>query len=148
MEIPPVEKKHNLTSKPKLVTEFGFVDQLGCNLPPGYTEPSTEIDENSCAWAMNCRDTSCVRDRNAGDKYDQVGPFLRAFFIHEKHRADLFLSNKSMLFLPQMLCVYCPAAAVSVPWLTTEEKDVWSRAMELRDGPLALSYFSSVVLRW
>lgn len=91
LEIPPVEKKQNVLSSSKPVVQSGFNDQFGRILPPGYTDPLMEISEISRAWVINCRYPSCFSERSADDKFNQVAPFFPAFFVPEKHRANLFL---------------------------------------------------------
>lgn len=119
-----MEKKQNFTSNAKPVAQSCFNDQLGHNLPPECTEPSTGIGEVSRAWVIKYCRPSCFCDSSADDREDQVRPFLRAFFVPEKRQPNLFLSKQSVLFRRDMMSVHDTAAVVDEQRLTTDEKNV------------------------
>lgn len=150
MEIPSVEKKQNLASSSRTLIKFGIDEELGCHLQPGYMQPSMEIDKISRFWVTDCRRSLSFHESSADDKYDHVDLLLRAFFMSEKHRANLFLSKKFVLFLRDMIWVYSVAAAVNEQRLTTDDKNVSCRVLEPWVELLALIYFAerrTVVVR-
>lgn len=45
-----------------------------------------------------------------------------------------------MLFLEEVVWVYITAAAVNENVTVTEAADVWNKAVQIKEGPLALSF--------
>lgn len=78
---------------------FRFDDRLSGRAPPVYAQPSMAIAGLSRSWVLNCSQLACFCEVETNDKYKHVTPFLHAFILQNLHRANVFLSNQSVLFL-------------------------------------------------
>lgn len=72
--------------------------------------------------------------------YKHVKLFPRAFFILIFYRSKVFLLKASLLFLQQRTWIYGITVAVNENKLATKVVAIW--ALQLNDGPLALSVFA------
>lgn len=138
----PEDTPQSLEARSGPLVHPGFDVRLSGKPSPGYTKSSMVIDDVSRFWVLNCREPACYRELGLDDKYEHVARFLRAFLIQNLQCANHFLSKKSALFLRDMVCVYGTVDTVYEIDFVTELAAVWDKALQVKDGPLALYCFA------
>lgn len=133
-------RSHEVNYRPTVHYWFNY--HVSGSVVPGYNEPSKIIDDVRGSLILNGRQQACFRKQETDEKYKHLAASLCTFLFWNLHYRNLFLSRWSVLFLQETVRVCGTAAAVTENDLMTNLKDVWDKAMQLNDEPLALSYFA------
>lgn len=96
------------------------------------------IDEPMRSWVRNRLLPARSCELGTDDSHKPLTSFLYLYFLLNLHRSKVFSSKPFLLFLLEMTWFHCAAAAVSEKNLATEVIAIWYRALQFKDGPLAL----------
>lgn len=80
-----------------------FDDRLSEPLPAIYSEPSIAVVFTRRLWIVDCRRPGFFCLLEADEKYEHVAKSLHVLLSRYLHRANIFLSQQSVLFRQHMI---------------------------------------------
>lgn len=124
------------------VVYSGLNERLSSKRPSRHTKPSMATDNVSCSWVLSCRHQACLCKLRADGKEEEVATLMYALLIRKLYRKNIYLSKKPAAFLRDMMSIQDTAAAGMNVDLWNILQIFWEKVLQLRDGPLALSFFA------
>lgn len=117
---------------------------LSDQVQSGYRELSISIVHVSRSLVFNRCESAYFQKLETDENYEHIAVFLYAAFIWKPHCVSVFLSKQCVLFPLYMKWVYGTAAAVHQNDIVLEDRDVWEKVLQHKDGPLALSFYAQL----
>lgn len=123
--------------------QLTFDGSLFDKLPPCYTTLSIAMESIIFSWIVNCIELLCFSEHGFHDKYEQEALFPHMFHNRHLHRANIFMSNPSMLFLRDTMCFHGTNGLVEENNFATKVAAVWNNTHQIKNGPPALFFIST-----